>query len=202
MQTPHIAIVHTTRFPRETFAEFERLVEAPQLEFQVEERDEGGPFAGIEWLLPTAVILFLGKSYFDGFLKEMGKDHYALLKAAFKTVYAKLIGPASPEVKIISTKGKSLENHSYSLNYSVLAELGPNLRLKLLIQNGASQVEYERTISAFLEFASSFHAGTLDPSMTRELSKARVMGGTVLVAYDAESSQLEFIDPIPKAANI
>jgi hypothetical protein len=75
-----IGLSYTTRVSPDTFVEFERLVTAEGLGLQIEQRDEDGPFSSFEWLIPTAVVLFIGKAYFDGFLKEMGKDHYALLR--------------------------------------------------------------------------------------------------------------------------
>lgn len=41
-------------------------------------------FASFEWIMPTLVVGFVFKSYFDGFLKEAGKDHYQLLSSSLK----------------------------------------------------------------------------------------------------------------------
>jgi len=116
MKPPQLAILHNTSIPREAFAEFEKLVAAEKLDFRIEPREEAGPFAGIEWLIPTAVIVYISKSYFDGFLKEMGKDHYALLKAGLKTLRTKLLGPEAPKVTIVSFLGlkvnRKLDNTS------------------------------------------------------------------------------------------
>lgn len=84
-----IRLSYTTHISPEIFAEFERIVAAEGLGLHIEQRDEDGPFAGFEWLVPTAVVLFIGKSYCDGFLGEMGKDHYALLKAGLKSLYSR-----------------------------------------------------------------------------------------------------------------
>lgn len=37
--------------------------------------------ASLEFLIPGLVIAAISKAYFDGFLKEAGKDHYQVLKA-------------------------------------------------------------------------------------------------------------------------
>lgn len=198
MHAPHIAIIHTARFPRAMFAEFERLVTTPQLRLCIEEREEVGPFAAIEWLIPTAVILYIGKSYFDGFLKEMGKDHYSMLKSGLKTIYSKLLGADAPKVTAIATQGKLSESQPYSLIYSFLAEAGPNTRFKLLLQNGASQSEYEHTVASFLKFVSSHHAGTLDKQTLDALANTRAVGGTLLLAYNPTSRRIEPINPFSK----
>jgi hypothetical protein len=75
-----VALIYSDVLPEAPFDEFAQLVRSSGLDLKVASAEQRGPQAGIEWLLPTAAILYLGKSYFDGFLKEMGKDHYNALK--------------------------------------------------------------------------------------------------------------------------
>ena len=198
MQVPDVAILHTSRFPREVFADFERLVASPRLQLAFDEREEDGPYASVEWLIPTAVIAYIGKSYFDGFLKEAGKDHYAVLKSGLKSLYSKLVGPEAPKVTVVSTQGKTKDPQIYSLVFSLLAEAGPKARIKLLIRNGASSAEYEDTIRTFLEFVSAHHEGTLDPHVLQAVDGVRVVGETLLVAYNPSTGQIEPVDPSPR----
>jgi len=53
--SPAIGLYYTTRISPDIFTEFERLVAAEGLDLHVEQRDEHGPFAAFEWLVPTAV---------------------------------------------------------------------------------------------------------------------------------------------------
>jgi hypothetical protein len=199
---PTIAIAYTNRIPADTFAEFRRLVDAEGLGLQVEEREEDGPYAGLEWLIPTAVIVFIGNAYFGSFLKEMGKDHYALLKAGLKSLHSHLLGPKAPEVVVLSTKGKASSDQPYSLLYSLLAEGEGGIRFKLLLQRSATQEEYEATVNAFLAFLEAYHAGTLEPSVVSELQKTRVMGKTLLLAFNPSLNRVQPVDPLSsKAAN-
>jgi hypothetical protein len=198
MKSPHLAILHTTSIPRDAFTEFARLVSAENLDFQIQSREPDGPFAGMEWLLPTAVIVYIGKSYFDGFLKEMGKDHYALLKAGFGKLQSKLLGSEAPKMTIISTQGKTRSDQKYSLMYSILAEAGEGINFKLLIQREITEENYEQVIAAFLEFLQAFHSNSLTPEKAIELSQARVVGRTVLLAYDPEKKVIVSVDPIPR----
>ena len=196
MQAPHIALLHTRSFPDEVFSEFVRFVTAENLQLQVEARDEDGRYAAVEWLIPTAVIAYIGRAYFESFLKEMGKDHYSLLKAGLKMLYAKLIRPEAPEVTLLSTKGKICADQPYSLTFSILAEAEAGTRFKLLLQRAASQLEYEKTISSFLEFLEAYHAGILDPKTLEMLKDTRIVGGTLLLAFNPATGQIEPIDPL------
>ena len=68
------------------------------------------------------VVLFIGKAYFDGFLKEMGKDHYASLKAGLKSLYSRLLGPGAPQTVVVSAGGKPSTDQPYSVLFSIFGE--------------------------------------------------------------------------------
>ena len=195
---PSIAISYARSVPEDTFAEFRGLLSAAGTPVEVEERDIDGPYAGIEWLVPTAVIVFLGKAYFDGILKEAGKDHYTALKRGLKSLHSRLVGPKAPEVAVLSTAGKIRPSQVYSLTFSLLAEADDGLRFKLLIQKGASEAEYEATVTAFIAFLDAFHQRRLDATVVDELRKARVVGKSLLLAYDRKQGRVVPIDPVAK----
>jgi len=192
---PTIAVAYVNSIPDETFTDFRRLVEVKGLELRVESRDADGPFAGIEWLIPTAVMVFISKAYFETFLKEIGKDHYAMLKAGLKSLYAKLLGPDAPKVIVVSTAGKATTGQQYSMYYSLLAE-GVNVRFKLLFRQSATAQEYEATIAAFLSFLDAYHAGCLAPDVVAELEGARVVGKTLLLAFNPLLDRVQPVDPL------
>jgi len=195
---PQLAISFSQAIPPETFDDFVQAVSSRNLNLRVESRERDGPYAGLEWLLPTAIIIFIGKSYFDAFLKEMGKDHYHVLKRGLKILWAKAFGPSALEVAVITSRGKASTDRLYSLTYSVIAEVETGLRFKLLFRNDATEAEYEETIEAFLAFLEAYHERLLDHEMVEELKAARVIGGTLLLAFNHQKKVLEAIDPVPR----
>lgn len=56
MQKPQIAIVHTERFDSSIFEDFLSEIEHENLKIQIQETPEPGPFATVEWFIPTAII--------------------------------------------------------------------------------------------------------------------------------------------------
>ncbi|WP_152632822.1 hypothetical protein [Pseudomonas fluorescens] len=77
---PTIGISHISQIETAIFDDFASEISHPALVFDIETRPAPAPYAAIEWLVPTTIILFIGKAYFEEFLKEMGKDHYHILK--------------------------------------------------------------------------------------------------------------------------
>lgn len=62
------------------------------LNVRSETRPSGELRASLEWVMPTAVALFLVNRYLGTLLEEAAKDHYPLLKAAFRRLVRRTTG--------------------------------------------------------------------------------------------------------------
>lgn len=202
MTQPQIAISYVDTFSKSIFLDFEKIVTAENLNLQIQARPAPGPMAAMEWLIPTAVIAYISKSYFDGFLKEMGKDHYALLKTGLKSLYTSLLGAKAPKVHLVGTTGKVSKEQDYSLLYSIVVEANPKLRFKLLLPANSTEEEYEDTVTEFLSFLEHFHSNTLDQATIDRFSVARPIGGTLLTKYNVKTGLIEAVDPQPPVTNV
>jgi len=194
---PDVGLMYIESFEDPSFADFGRELTADDLDVRVESRPDPGAYAGVEWLLPTAVVVFLGRSYFDAFLKEAGKDHYHLLKKALLKVSAKFFGKDAPQGRVIFTTGKAeSEIPRYSLSYSVVAQVGNGLRVKLLLQSDFDETLCNEAQTTFLGFLSSVYDGTLDINSIKGLALAVPVSNTLLLAYNSTDRSLEVIDPL------
>jgi len=154
-----------------------------------------GPFAAPEWLVPTAIFAYISKPYFDTFLKEMGKDHYNLLKKGFSYLYENVIGSNAPKLTVItdsSSPNKIMKDNPYSLYFSITADSQTKLKFKLLIRKECTFETYQETINTFLDFLENYHNNKLDASFIEELHKNHI-SKTILVAYDTNTSMLKFL---------
>lgn len=195
MEKPHIGLSYDEGISSDVFDEFLSIISNGKLNIMVEVSESPGPMATYEWLIPTAVIVYIGRSYFDSFLKEMGKDHYQILKKGLATLREGLVGKDSPQMTIISTPGKVSKSNKYSLVFSIWAESGERFGFKLLIQNDVGELEYEKITSSFIEFLNDFHSKSLDEKTMTDIVQLSMAGGVVLCAYDFENLKLEFLDP-------
>lgn len=195
---PHVVLLHVEKFPAEYVADFTDTVRADGLELLVQSRPSGAPFAAIEWLMPTAIVAYLAKPYFESFLKEMGKDHYGLVKQGLKKIYARVAGPRAPEVSLVSSAGKVDREQPYSLFFSVVIEGPDGSRFKLLIPRPITETEYDLAIGAFLDFADRLHSKGLDEQFAVALSAIPNPGRTILVVYDVAAKHVKPIDPLAR----
>ena len=194
--TPHLVVLYVDNIPLEYFSDFTDSVRAEGLDLAVESRPSGIPYAGIEWLMPTAIVAYLAKPYFESFLKEMGKDHYGLVKQGLQKLYTRVAGSKAPEVSLISTAGKADRDQPYSLFFSVVVE-GPQGNLfKLLIPKPIEQQDYEAAVTAFLEFALQLNWGMLDERAVIDFNEATPTGRTTLVVYDTAAKRIRPVNPL------
>src|SRR5260370_35756836 len=88
----HLLLSYDETIPEVVLRPFSETVSAPGLTVVVEPRPSMRPQAGIQWLLPTAVVIYISKAYFDGDLKEAGKEHYHVLKNAIHSLWRSFFG--------------------------------------------------------------------------------------------------------------
>ena len=191
-QNSHIALVQHDRVPASLLDEFCARVNADSLNFERISRPEPRPLAGIEWLAFPAIAVFILKPYFEGFMKEAGKNHYLVLNKALKALWGKLFSnDRSFRVAIVTASGeKTLE---YSMLFAVYATVDNGRLMKLLIREDCSEDEYSASIDAFLNFIESYHSR--NPGEQQAIDRDRKSGSVTLVEYDGKSKSLRIVNP-------
>ncbi len=188
MNLPQIGVSYLNSIPESTVEEFRATVSHPKLDLRSEPR-ENEFYAGSEWFLPTALVVYISKSYFDAFLKEMGKEHYHLLKKALIKLKSKLC-----EFKLTASKGKIAKESIYTFSFSIYAEADNDKRFKLLIQKDISDSEFEEIITSFLDFLASYNDKTLSQTALNNLITSEASSKTILIAYNLKKRALESVE--------
>jgi len=194
VKRPDLAVVFEEGIPDDQFAEFKDAVSASGLDVVVESRPAAGPYAGVEWFIPTAIVFFVAKSYFDGFLKEAGKGHYQLLKSKLSKTAAKTMQSPRIEPVLLGTKGKLREDSPYSLALSIYAEANDGNTFKLLLPKPSYQPDHEQIVCSFLNFLNDYHEGVKVLGDIGFYTAIQPPGRTILVHMSEESKQIEWVD--------
>ena len=140
MRYSHLALLCDEQAPSDILDQIYREVEAESLNIRRQSSPSTEPQGSLETILPTFVAVYLLRPYFEGFLKEAGKDHYAILKKALKNTWNRLFNRNDDfRVALLTSSGEvKLE---YSLLFSILAETRSGQKVKLLIREGCSENE-------------------------------------------------------------
>jgi hypothetical protein len=193
---PHLVVSYEDRVPEVVFDDFRGLVTAEGFDLVFEPRPTSGPFAGLEWLIPPAVVLFIGRAYFETFLSEMAKDHYALLKQGINGLKGRF---DKVKVTMVGTPGKVSAEQPYSLVYAIYLEGGPRRKLKFMPPSSDWEPAVsDQAMEAFFEFVEDFYLNALDPETAGELAATNAIGGTVLLAFNPVTGKIAPLNPMTK----
>lgn len=184
-------------FPEEvdpsSFDDFVMAVSADDLDLQLAPRPFGGPYAGIELLLPAAFVVYVTKAYFDGFLGKAGEDHYAALVRGLALLRDKLAGI---QTSVVGPPGKADPDQPFSLTYAVMAEAGEGYTFKFLFRKSLEPRLRGRELECFTSLLAQLHNGKLEEQTIERLGGVRVIGRTILLAYDSEADWIVGVDPV------
>jgi hypothetical protein len=195
VKKPDIGVIFEENVPSDLFEDFENNVKADGLNLIVESREPAGPMACPEWFIFPVVAAFIAKSYFDGFLKEMGKEHYQSMKDNLSNLSNKVMANPRIEPTLFGSQGKLSTNNPFSLAFSIHAEAENGYTFKLLIPKSISGSDYGLIANRFMEFLSDYHIGlqTLE-SIGCAWEGERPPSNLIFVHYNGDKGSIEWLN--------
>lgn len=155
----HFELAVHSRIGKEEFEDLKVSLCGLGYDVEISEHSSSGPYASLDWLIPTGIGLYIAKPYFETFLKKAAEDHYALLKEAFKKhLYPKSINPVENEFKLVTTGGKEKDTF-FTLHFSMYTKLSSSdgdITLKLMFPKGCSAEYFNQAIEQYTNFISSY----------------------------------------------
>lgn len=189
-KAPDILLLLQEGLPPDIESDIRARLDGPNLNLVVI-RQPGGPYAGLELYLPTAIALFVAAGFFNGVLQEAGKDAYTALKGAAISLWRRAAGL---EVTSTGTAGKISPTPRYSLAYSITGEVVAGLRFKFLIKTEIDPQTAEAGIIAFLNLIDDLLNDRLTERDVNALLTYKPIGGTVLVTFDSVRGKIVPVD--------
>ena len=198
MQNSHLALIYNEQVPSSILDSFCCDIEAKSLDFQRQSLPSEEPQGSLDTLFLTAIAFFVFKPYFDGFLKEAGRDHYILLKKALKSLWNRIF---SKDVNfrciILTPRGEVKSKHSFL--FSIYVEINNGRKVKFLIREGCSEDEYVQGIDAFLNLIESYYLNVPYEGIEIDLDGEKNYWGHILIEFDPETKSLRVLEPIKGA---
>lgn len=181
------------------FSEIAADFQADGIRAGVTRRKPEGPYMAFDLLIPTLIILWIAKPYFNEFLKETGKLHAAALHKGLSKLWTKVFGP-KPEVtySIVDSKGKARPS-DFSSAVSVKAQRKDGGEITLLFPAKTSSEDFSAGVDKFLELLNKHHSDQGVDSLTNAMQSVDYLdspGWQVLVYFNPAGRKLELIDYI------
>lgn len=200
---PDLVIAVQEGLGKEEFESIQKSIEETGVNVDIHQRADGGPYACLDWIMPTGFAVYLIKPYFETFLQKAAEDHYELLKRLTKRLYQKAIHPET-EWKIVSVGGIEKET-IFTMHFSVIHELekdGKQLHLKLMFPKSCSVEYFEKSLSEFSKLQSELmNKGQADLLFDKLVEVDQGRYGAKIFWYNTDEKKLEFIDLIESSKN-
>ncbi len=190
---PHIGISYLKRFPDVEIGSAVNLIKADGLNLMIEEK-EPEAYASMEWIVPTAVITYIAKSYFDGFLGEMGKDHYLAVKKGLKLLANKCKGIKMVKLTSTGTTEKVDSTYTQSQTFSIIIQTKNNKRIKLLFDDELSKEDWENAIDKLFDYVIEHYEKQSGDKLSMELDTLESRSFIAYALIDRDTKNLVFYD--------
>lgn len=191
--TTHIGLTFPDTFPEELIEKFKNELAAPNLNIETRKLPFGGPYASMEWAIPTVIGVYLLKPYFDGFLKELAKDHYGILKEWLKRISsnARLIKVTT--VAAGQSTDKLDKKNVQSKVFSIESKTNEGHHLKFLFDEGLDDEQWAGAIDKALNLLNEHFTNGKSDELTIEI-KNNDFEKTIYAKLKTDTVEWEFID--------
>jgi hypothetical protein len=180
----HIGFSYQEDLPKEIMDELIDNITIEGLTIQSESR-EVGVYMAMEWALPSIIVAYLSKPYFEAFLKEAGKDHYQLLKKGFINLFKRLF------TKTNKAKRSSL--------FSVIGQLEDGRSVKFIFPEGLPEDEYEVLLNMLFELLANHYSAFPNDDITNIIDELQTPSRSVYLEYSSSVHSWVLLDPMKEA---
>ena len=194
MDRATLQLFHDAQIPPDFFEDFLAAASGADLPVSVESR-EVGPTGGIEWLLPTAIIIFFGKPFVDALLKRVADDVadaiYPRIKDGIAGLAKKVLIATRYQWKRITASGE-IPREGPSPFFSIVAETTSQKKLKFVFHEEKTEIEYDECVERALQLVVEHHDDSSDdPLLNAPVDTAT---NTIYMMFDEHDSVWRPID--------
>lgn len=152
-----------------------------------------GPYASLEWVIPTAVTVFIAHRYLGTLLEEAAKDHYIVLKSALRRLVTRTTGSDREiRVHIISSSPAKARPTDDAAVFSIWSQLRDDRRVKFVFEHEIVGDHVPAALDAMFALLHEHCAGRADDELS--LSPSAFPGSSwspVLMRYNTTIGKWE-----------
>lgn len=194
--TSSVSLLIDQEASEKQFVAFVNDLTRSKINARVVRRPPDGPFMSLDWLIPTGIILFIAKPYFETFVKKAAEDHYAILKSATSKLWKKFFGP-KPEIERFVYGPEGVEKVSiFSRSFSVTAEDVRGVKMTLLFLKDTKAKDFALAVEKFEILMLHHHSSRGNDALSRLLDSRELppREWQQLIYLNPQSRQLVLLD--------
>ncbi|HWK89821.1 MAG TPA: hypothetical protein VNP72_07490 [Longimicrobium sp.] len=177
---PDVIIVHSIPLPDDMLQDVTGPLTALGTDVSVEDL---GPqaYAGIEWLVPTAIVVLISKKYLDTMTQETAKDHYQILKASLSKLLKRTVGKEREiRIQYITSKRQKLSAKQPGA-VSIYLETRTDQLVKFVFEDNLDALQHARCLDAIFDLIRNHNADYPQDTLTCVISEAQLDASTALL---------------------
>lgn len=190
----HLYLSYPEKYPEELIASEISEFYNEKLKIILEKNDYGA-FNGVEWYMPTILVAIVLQPYFNGFMSEMGKDHYVKLKTGLKKIIS--FGKRTNYISVASkhSPDKLSKTYNQSLAVSLTFETKNNKKIKLLFDNTIEKSDWDNAIDQIFDLIIENYEKFPNDKLTNRISDLESDERKSLYAIiNSNTKQIEIFD--------
>lgn len=167
----YLGLLISEDMPQQVINKFESELNAINIELKTARFPSRTIYNCLEWAIPTVVGLYIIRPYFEGFLKELSKDHYNYLKKWIKktAIDLRLIKVHTITAKSSTSKINPQNTQSRVFSISAISNTGEHL--KFLFDDTLSNEDWEKGIELLLELLEEHYCSGDNDRLSLEIKK-------------------------------
>jgi hypothetical protein len=177
--SPDFGLSYTASFYHPEFVAIAEDLRARGVSVELE-AGEDELYASLEWLVPTAIFLFVADKYFGALVQEAAKEHYPHIRAAAKRVVTKVFERFGALARVYASPAGKVSTPEVHI-VSFLAKDRTGRLVKFLLDD---RVAVDTAIDEIFSILEQHHG----PEGTNSLIDAQISG-----IYLHRSDQLVFV---------
>ncbi len=190
-ESPHIILIVADEFPKSEIDIYTNEIDSENLNLLVHKSSFNRIFASWDWAIPTLIAVHILKPYFDGFLKEVAKDHYGILKDWLKKVAVDL---KQIKVSIITaTESTKKKTDNQSKTFSIESRLSNGEKLKFLFDDNLDIQSWHIAIDKALKILEEHFTDGESDELTIEI-KNNHLEKSIYARLKTDTIEWEFLD--------
>ncbi len=194
---PDFELSFASDFEARTFEDIAEGFGAGGAQVELKKRPPEGPYAFLEWLIPTAIILWVAKPYLTEFSKTLGKKHAEAVDAGIRRLWNKVFGP-KPEVtyNIVSSSGK-VKQSIVSAVVSLRALRNDEGEVILLFPKAITSEDFSLATDRFMQLMHKHYTLNGADSLTKTMTLIEYLDRPyyqAVICINLETKRLELID--------
>lgn len=154
MQKEAIVICQPKDLPSTFIDELEKKLDKPDFKIKIIKTENPGLYAAMEWAIPTLIIAYLLKPFFETFLQEAGKDFYKLAKSELKKIILSGQEIKAKYIAASQSPDKLSRNYDQSITISLKAKIYEKLDVTVLFNKNIPDEEADEILEAMFEILS------------------------------------------------